>query len=243
LAEEHSESRRGKRLTTSFQFDAKLHEYVVENQLQPHVTGILECYGLIDYSMVPPQILGRKMIIGDIVHKITHYIDEDGASFGMALGVVTDERQQDMAENAILDVDLIPYIEGWERFLAESGFECLPDHCEKRYVATVNGMRYGMTIDRAGILNKRHTILDLKCTHNREKSWPVQLAGYGLGLPRPSNVVRWERAVVWLKPDGGYQLCPGGRNSTDLIIERRDEEVFLAALRLTHWKIENFGHE
>jgi hypothetical protein len=133
---------------------------------------------------------------------------------------------------------------GWLRFLGESNFECFPGYCERRHVAEVHGMRYGMTIDRAGMLRKRPTILDIKCTAGREPSWPIQLAGYRLGLPRPAApaVVRWDGANVWLKPNGLYTVCPGGRGYTDVVIERRDEEVFLAALRLTHWKLENLGH-
>jgi len=225
-----------------FQFDEALHAYVVDNRLQPHVTGILQQYGIIDYTGVPQPTLERKTIIGQLVHKATHYRDEDGLTIELALAQIIEAHAEQMRALGIYAEELCGYASGWMTFLRESDFQCFEGYFERRYVATVNGMRYGMTIDRAGMLRRRPTILDLKCTAAREPSWPIQLAGYALGLPKPPNVVRWERAAVWLKPEGKYQLCPGGRNHSDIVIERRDEEVFLAALRLTHWKIENLGH-
>jgi len=223
------------------QFDAALHQYAVDNELVPcHVTGILEAYGIIDFSQVPAFTLQRKQLLGDLVHQITAYIDQDGLTVDLAAGLVLDdEAEQCLAYDIDLD-DVLPYSLAWTRFIKETGF--VQRLIEHRWVPTVNGMRYGMTIDRAGVLAKRETILDIKCTHAREKSWPVQLAGYRLGLPLPERCARYETANVWLKPDGTYSLCPGGRTKTDPTIERRDEEVFLAALRLAHWKLENLGH-
>jgi hypothetical protein len=229
-------------ISADFQFNEALHAYVVDNQLQPHVTGILQQYGVIDYSGVPAHTLERKTIIGQLVHKATHYRDEDGLTIELALAQIIDAHTEQMTALGIYAEELHGYASGWMAFLRESDFQCFDGYCERRHVAQVNGMRYGMTIDRAGTLRRRPTILDLKCTASREASWPIQLAGYALGLPKPPNVVRWERSAVWLKPDGKYQICPGGRTHTDPVIERRDEEVFLAALRLTHWKIENLGH-
>jgi len=229
-------------MSIAFTFDAAVHAYVVDNQLQPHVTGILEHYGVIDYSGVPVRTLQRKSLIGTMVHRATHHMDEDGLKAELAIEQIRDEFYGQMAALQVSHEDLLGYTLGWKRFMKESGFRCLPGFIERKHVAEVNGMKYGMTIDRAGKLGRKHTILDLKCTHAKEKSWPIQLAGYRLGLPKPSGVVRWEADVIWLKPDGQFSRCPGGRNHTDPVIERRDEEVFLAALRLTWWKQENLGH-
>lgn len=222
------------------QFDAALHRYAIDNQMVPvHVTGILEEYGLINYTSVPRYTLERKQAIGDMVHRVTAGIDQEGLSLDLALGMVMDEEEDLRLTFEIGQDDLLPYCLAYLKFKRESGFT--PRLVEHRWVATVNGQRYGMTIDREGPLAKLPTILDLKCCHAKEKSWPVQLAGYALGLPRPEGVVRWERAVLWLKPDGTYSILPGGRNATDRTMERRDEEVFLSALRLAHWKLEELG--
>lgn len=226
-------------MAVEFQFDSELHRYVVDNCLQPHVTGILEHYGVVDYKGVPWYTLARKTLLGDLVHRVTHFTDGLGTSFDYALQATVDEHEPQMKEFGLSDSALVPYCRAWYRFLEESDFECFPGHCEMRHVAEVNGMRYGMTIDRAGRLRKRGTILDLKCTASIEKAWPIQLAAYALGLPKYDGVVRWERGNVWLHDDGKYSYLPGGRRITDRETERRDEEVFLAALRLTYWKREN----
>jgi hypothetical protein len=234
-------------ISPEFTFDEALHAYAVDNNVQPHVTGILQRYGIIDYSGAPADRLERKTILGQIIHKATHYRDEDRISIELALAQVVDRYAEQMRALGIYPEELCGYASAWMEFLRQSDFECFEGYCERRHIATVNGMRYGMTIDRAGMLTiekrRRPTILDLKCTAAREKSWPIQLAGYALGLPKPSKVVRWERAAIWLKPEGDYAVCPGGRNKFDRDEERRDEEVFLAALRITHWKRENLGHE
>ena len=228
-------------LQPEIQFDAALHQYSVDNNLVPvHVTGILEQYGLIDYSGVPRFTLERKQLIGDLVHRITAYHDSDCLSLDLALGMVLDEEEEQCLSFEVSRDDVSPYCLAYLRFLKESKF--VPRLIEHRWVATVNGMRYGMTIDREGLVANQPTILDLKCTHGKEKSWPVQLAGYALGLPKPAQVVRWERANLWLKPDATYSILPGGRMATDRTKERRDEEVFLAALRLAWWKLEQVGH-
>lgn len=230
-------------LQPEIQFDAALHQYSVDNNLVPvHVTGILEQYGLIDYSGVPRFTLERKQLIGDLVHRITAYHDLDGLSIDLALGMVLDEEEEQCLTFEVSRDDVSPYCLAHLRFLKESGFTSIPGMIERRHVATVNGMRYGMTVDDAGYLNKLPTILDKKCTHGKEKSWGVQLAGYALGLPKPVQVVRWERANLWLKPDATYSILPGGRVATDRTKERRDEEVFMAALRLSWWKLEEVGH-
>jgi len=233
--------------TIDFQFNAELHQYVVDNALQPHVTGILEQYGLIDYSNVPERNLKRKSVLGSIVHEVTFSMDEDELSYGFALAAAIDRHADDCRYWELGSEAIAPYCTAYRNFGDTGVFKTFPGYVERRHVAEVNGMRYGMTIDRAGILQTiagpKPTILDIKCTAAIEKSWPVQLAGYALGTPRPSSVLRWERSVLWLKPDGTFQLLPGGRRGApDRTLEKYDEEVFLAALRLAHWKRENLGH-
>jgi len=238
-------------LITDFDFDAETHRYILDGVEQPHVTGMLTQYGFTDYGDVPWRKLDRKQAIGSIVHEITFAMDEDEIAFDLALGGAMDRHADKVNFHAITDADIVPYVRAHCKFMDESDFRTFPGYVEKRMIAEVHGMRYGMTLDRAGMLAGRPTILDYKSCYAIEKSWPVQIALYALGTPIPTfnNVApgrkfwKWERVIVWLKPDENYQLLPGGRRVSDPTIEKRDDEVALALLRLVHWKRENFGRD
>lgn len=223
-----------------FEFDNEAHRYSERGEILPHCTGMLETLGIIDYFGTPSITLERKALLGSLVHEATQYMDLDGLSTDLSIGMVYDSALEQCDHYGITKVDMHPYVVAYDRFRLESGF--VPRLVEHRMIAEVSGMRYGMQVDREGLLAKLPTIIDLKCTHQREKSWPVQLAGYALGLPRGENIPRWERVALWLRPDSTYQICPGGRDRSDRILERRDEEVFLAALRCAWWRKENLGH-
>lgn len=223
-------------------FDERLHEYRLNGELMPHVTGMLEHLGVIDFSHVPRANLERKTLLGQVVHKATALAEVDGLGRNLALGLAYDEWNDggECYRAGLLLEDCEPYYDAWFRFLRESRFESTG--VEQRHVAEVNGMRYGMTADRTGrfpIGARAYSILDLKCTAGKEPSWPIQLAGYALGLPKPPEVTRWARAAVWLRPDRKYSLLPGGRNTTSLAAETRDEAVFVACLQIAHWKREH----
>ena len=52
----------------------------------------------------------------------------------------------------------------WQRIAA-------PEFIEYRGVSEVDGMKYGWTLDRTGLLFKRRSLCELKCTANVEPSW------------------------------------------------------------------------
>jgi hypothetical protein len=56
-------------MSIEFSFDANRHLYLVQGRPVPSVTQVLHSAGLgADYSMVPPEVLERKRIIGQFVH-------------------------------------------------------------------------------------------------------------------------------------------------------------------------------
>jgi hypothetical protein len=64
-------------MSIEFTFDADRHLYLVQGRLVPSVTQVLQATGLgADYSIVPPEVLERKRIIGQFVHEATQYLDE-----------------------------------------------------------------------------------------------------------------------------------------------------------------------
>ncbi len=115
------------------------------------------------------------------------------------------------------------YVDAWEKFLAETGF--VPFEVEK---VVYNGpLGYAGKLDAEGHIPgaARRLIIDVK-TGCDVPHYPLQTAGYNLaedGLH--------ERWCVFLQPNGTYAI----RQHTD----PRDHDVFLAALKLVHWKREH----
>jgi len=127
-----------------FTFDPERHLYLVDGRPVPSVTQVLHSARLAaDYSMVPPDVLERKRIIGQYVHKATQYLDEG------CLDLET------------VDPELQPYLAAYQRFLEESGFR--PQLIEHRLVSRVAGVLCGGTVDRVGSMNGRLWLIDLKC--------------------------------------------------------------------------------
>lgn len=223
-------------------FDKEAHRYAVDNNLVPvHVTGMLESFGISNYDNVPRYTLDRKNLIGTMVHEAIAFIDREKMSPDLALELVLGNHQEGCEEYEVRAEHVVCFLGAHKRFMADSGFKMNREMVEFRWVAEVQGMQYGMTIDAAGELLKLPIIIDYKCTFAKEKSWPIQLGGYRLGLPLPLGAARWQSANCWLKPDGAYELLPGGRQMTDRAQEKRDEEMFLSMLRISHWKLRELG--
>lgn len=190
-----------------------LHLYKNEKGAEvPSVTQIMDSCGLVDYDNVPGKTLEHKRSIGDSAHYGTRLYD-----------------QGDLDPFSIHE-EVAPYVQAYINFVEEMGFEPEPDWIEKSMVHTVNGMTYGLTVDRVGRITKSPTwskfrlLLELKCAYAEEASWKWQMAGYELAVGQ--GVVK---AALQLKPDGKFRLFP--------YQNPRDRDVFLMALALTNTKI------
>lgn len=192
----------------TFQFDAVAHEYSEGGVVIPSVTQILADVGIVDYSMVPRAILEHKGRIGTEVHIACQFLDEDALDWDS------------------VDPEVLNYVLAYESFKRKTGFA--PRLNEFRTVATVNGMKYGMTLDREGDIDGRPYVVELKATAQIHKSWGIQLAAYDLGLPQ--DVVR-SRAALHLRNDGTFAVQP--------YTDRNDRQIFVCALGLTWWKRNN----
>lgn len=200
-------------MVPEFQFDEARHRYIVNGNPVPSVsTVIAKGLGLADYRNVPADQLRRKADIGTFAHEATAYLDQGTLDWSS------------------LHLLIRPYVEAYAQFKMEANWE--PRQIEERSLACVNGLYYGMTPDRVGLLNGRPAVGDLKCTAGGEDAaWGVQLAGYALGLPKPEQRPReYFRFVVHLSPDGKYKLYPETR--------AKDFDVFRCGLFLTYWKLE-----
>lgn len=109
-------------------FNAETHTYYVDGLKIPGVTSILKGAGLIDFSMVPTDILERAFKFGTAVHLATELDDRDN------LDIVS------------LDAPLLPYILAWRKFKQDMGCKILSIE-ERVYSAKY---RYCGTLDRRG---------------------------------------------------------------------------------------------
>jgi hypothetical protein len=193
------------------------HVYKDESgKILPSVTQILESAGLIGYEGVPRDVLKAKADLGTRVHKAAHYFDTPNEHDG----------KSDLDWNSVTPIDL-PYVTAWARFREESGFE--PEEMEVRMIGELSGVRYGMTVDRTGTLNRHKVLIEIKCCANVELSWGPQLAGYELGLRRrDAGLVRQRFAV---------QLCPDGRYKLHEYSSPDDYQAFTWALQLHSYKV------
>ena len=163
------------------------HEYREGGAVRISVTQAIKAAGLIDYSLVPPDVLERARQRGVNLHQCAEFHDREG-SF----------------DPSWLPEEHAGYFEGWLRFRRESGF--LIRAIEHRRIGQHAGIRYGMTLDREGWMGAWPTILDLKFTAAKHPSWGVQLALYELGVTGRPRVGRYRRAAVQIKPNGSYKL-------------------------------------
>jgi hypothetical protein len=170
-------------------FDPDEHAYYDEKmQRVPGTTSLLEAAGMVCYDGIPDAVLNRKAEIGTAAHAASFYYDEG-----------------DLDESTV-DPVVLGYVNAWKRFRRESDFE--PEFIEYRGVSEVDGMKYGWTLDRTGLLFKRRSLLELKCTANVEPSWGPQTSAYEMAVRRIGNGAGpfRRRIAVWLKPNGTYRL-------------------------------------
>jgi hypothetical protein len=175
-----------------FTFCEETHTYkTADGIIVPSATQILKSEGFINFDGIPHAILERKRRLGTLVHQATH-LWENGE----------DLNQFDIPEAAW------PYIKGYINFCNDTGFQ--PDLVEKRMLANVHGMCYGMTPDRRGDLHGIRTILELKCGVSESPVWGLQLAYYDVGVNNTKGRPCDARAALQLGPQfpPGYKLFP-----------------------------------
>jgi len=190
---------------TRLAFDAEQHVYRLGDRPLPAVTAILSATGIADFT--GPWFTEDIRDRGTYVHQAVA-LEVEGA-----------------LDEEALDPALLPYLEGWRAFLAETG--CEIEHWERPVCDPVLG--YAGTLD--GIvrgLTPRRTLIDIKL--GLYASAGPQTAAYRrLALNFYAHPVAMDRAVVELVGDGRYRLHP--------LTYPGDEPLFLAALRIHNWRL------
>jgi hypothetical protein len=146
----------------------------------PSVTTVLKETRLIDYSMIPQDVLQNAARRGTAVHQALALLDEEAL------------------DEETVDPEIRGYIEAYLRFKRESGFE--PALIEYRSWSPVH--RYAGTLDRTGTIGNDNVLLDFK-TGMVMAGHRLQLAAYQAFLPDP---LRLRRIALQLKGDGTYRV-------------------------------------
>lgn len=196
----------------AFTFDAAKHLYLnAEGLVVPSVTQAMKASGLINFDHVHPAVLERKRQLGSLVHIAAELFDR---------GELED---YDVPE------EVNEYLDGYANFRYDTRF--VPSLIEEAQLGEIFGMVYGMTPDRAGMLNDELHVIELKCGSATHPAWGVQLAAYVTGkFGRGAKV---QRAAVQLgaKFPRGYKLHPYDKHT--------DYQVWQCSLALTIWQQNN----
>lgn len=170
--------------------------------------------------MVRQDILERKSTIGTYVHLGTQFYDEGTAGVGKGLDWKS------------LDDKTKGRVEAWAKFREDTGF--VPRLIEKRCVAEVNGMKFGLTVDREGRFRNAEAVIDIKTSESFHEWWAIQLGGYALGCPGPDGLS--PLALFHSRRRMIVQLFDNGKYKKHDFNDRRDADIFIAALTITIWK-------
>jgi len=167
------------------------HIYTNEQRIiVPNVTRILEEERFTDFSMVNPDLLRSSQDFGNNVHKACELSDLDTLDY----------------EN--LDPALLPYVEGWCKFLNDYEAEIvLIEHTVHSKIWNFCGK-----LDRVLKIKGKNGIYDIKTG----TGCSLQTAGYKIALDeeRPDLKIK-ERAGVILRADGTYKLDPHNDKSEE----------------------------
>jgi len=182
-------------------FEERTHTYRVAGVVVPSVTQILR--PLMAFEGIPPAVLEAKADLGRRVHFACQLDDED-----------------DLDESSIED-DVAPYLEGWRRFLRDSGAHVL--HNEQRVLEP--HLMYAGTLDNVIGYQRRKWLVDKKTSIATPISAGPQTAAYMRALNDPEVT---HRAALRLRADGTYRFDP--------LTGADDWAAFVACLTLHRFK-------
>jgi len=175
------------------------NKYVVDSYRYVSVTEVLSFSGWARYDKVDPVVLSRAAERGSLVHDATEEVDD--GTFN-----VNEFRE-----------DLIPYIDGYEKFMREHEYEVL----ESEIVVFNHKYKYAGQLDRICMLDGKKTLLDIKTSAQRKPEWGLQLAGYEMAYGE-----ELERRVALRVGLGFYEI--------DNYNNDNDYPLFLEAVKIVN---------
>ena len=196
-------------------YDTANHWYYDERGVWvPSCTQILKLQGLSDFSGVDRDVLKAKADLGTRAHELTSQHDLLNGDIDPSW--VTD--------------DIAPRYEAYKMFLSQTGFMPDPQWTERPMIAECYGMKYGVTPDRFGMMNRAKCIVELKNVEAKKASWAVQTASQELAILKSRVVGAATRIAVMLHSDGKYSLDPHP--------DVNDANVFINAISNVYWRMQ-----
>ena len=184
--------------------DRATHTYRVDGRVVPGITKIIKSAGLVDDSW------------------FTEYSRERGSAAHLACQL----HDEDDLDEASVDPVIVPYLEAWKKFRAESGFR--PTMIEESLYSPTYG--FAGTPDRYGILNGDEVIIEIK-TGGISFVTGIQLAAQRILFANAMNLISKKRFAVQLTNEGKYKLTQFSGNS--------DFNDFLSCLAVHNLKVKN----
>lgn len=190
----------------------------------PSVTQILTMLAFSDFPMVKPEIVERKRQIGSAVHLASEFLDMPGAG-ELDWGSV----HQDCAL----------YVLSYERTVEVMRLKA--DRAEHAAVSTIYGMTFGCRLDRTGTWGdpEKKALWEIKTCSSKSPAWSLQTAAQALTLyPDAKDAEKeklaegYHRFAVQLQKSGRVAKIDEHGNS-------RDFRLFISALSLAHYKLQN----
>jgi hypothetical protein len=186
------------------------HRYTIDGQPAVSVTQVMRDY-VTGYDGIPAHILEAAANFGNQVDLACQLIAED-----------------DLDESTLAPL-MVPRIEAFKKFLADTGAEILAHQFrvgDKRLMVAGTGdfrMRF----------NRQHWVIDTKATSAVMPSWGVQTATYSRLHQDMTGSKVHRRGALWLRDDGDYRLV----EHTD----PNDFNVFISCLNIHRWRERHYG--
>lgn len=197
----------------NFTFDQETHTGLMDGVYWPSVTQLLQEEKLIDYSMVPEEILENKRILGTRVDAGIQLLNNN-------------ELDEEHFNESF--PECIPYLEAYRKFRTMEHFD-FGDRIGRLHSVKwkFHGQpdEHGVKIMRRGAENY---LIDWKCTFKMFESTGPQMSGYEILLLERLKIRVKQRFGLQLKPTGFYELTPFKDKAGDTL-------DFHACLRL-HWQ-------
>lgn len=201
-------------------FDEEKHIYTDESGVFcPSLTQVLKLQGLSDYSGIDPEVLENAARRGTEVHGLAAVFNRYGE-----------------LDPAWISEECQPYIDAYFDFIMDTGFKPDPQWTEVPMIATIHGMKIGITPDCHGTMGRNKAIVELKCTSGRMPSWSIQTALQEMGIYKSNHCGRVRRYALMLMKDRKYRLGDEHTNHEE------DAANGIAALRNVWWRI-NHGQD
>lgn len=197
-----------------FQTEPSHAYYDAQEHWVPSSTQILKLQGLSNYLNIDPEVLENAARRGSEVHALASALNKYS---GVDPNWITEETA--------------PFFSAYQRFLAESGFVPDPKWSEQPMIATIHGMKVGVTPDCFGLFGRDKAIIEFKCTATRQASWTIQTAMQEMAIFNSNRCGRVRRFALQLFKDGKYRL---GNEHTD---HESDTANAVAAIRNVYWRM------